>query len=151
MSDPPPEQRATRAQAKLADSAKTLERSAVQQEDSADRRTVLAADRTMLAAERTYAAWIRTGLAALASGVGARALLQDVVHPWLAAATGTVLILFSAFCFVAAIWRQLWTGAPPPAPDIQRLPPALLVALSGFLMVVTLAALVGVWLAPAGR
>jgi putative membrane protein len=146
MPDPPTDRRAATAPVKLADGARTLERSAVQQEDSADRRTVLAADRTMLAAERTYAAWIRTGLAALASGVGARALLVDVVHPVLAAATGSVLILFSAFCFVAAIWRELRTGAPPPAPDIPRLPPALLIAVNAFLMLVALAALVGVWL-----
>ena len=155
MSDIPAEQRAATAQAKaataqvkLADSAKTLEESAVQQEDSADRRTVLAADRTVLAAERTYAAWIRTGLAALASGVGARALLEEVVHPALAAATGSVLILFSAFCFIAAIWRELRPGAPPPVPDISRLPRALLIAVNGFLMLVALAALVGVWVAP---
>lgn len=146
MADTATEQRAVRAQVKLADSAETLKESAVQQEDSADRRTVLAADRTVLAAERTYAAWIRTGLAALASGVGARALLEDVVHPALAAATGSVLILFSAFCFVAAVWRQLWTGAPPPAPDIRRLAPALLIGVNGFLILVALAALVGVWL-----
>jgi len=155
MSDAPTEQRAAtaqvkaaKAQVKLADSAETLKRSAVQQEDSADRRTVLAADRTVLAAERTYAAWIRTGLAALASGVGARALLEGVVHPALAAATGSVLILFSAFCFVAAVWRELWPGAPPPLPDIRRLPRPLLVAVNGFLILVALAALAGVWLAP---
>ena len=153
MSDAPIEQRAATAQVKaakaevkLADSAKTLERSAVQQEDSADRRTVLAADRTVLAAERTYAAWIRTGLAALASGVGARALLEDVVHPALAAATGSVLILFSAFCFVAAVWRELWSGAPPPMPDIRHRPRALLLAVNGFLILIALAALMGVWL-----
>lgn len=162
MPDNPTEQRTAKAQVKLADSAKTLERSAVRQEqsvvrqehsavrqeDSADRRTVLAADRTVLAAERTYAAWIRTGLAALASGVGARALLQDVVYPALAAATGSVLILFSAFCFVAAVWRELRPGAPPPMPDISRLPRALLVVVNGFLVLVSLAALVGVWLTP---
>ena len=143
------EQRAVKAQVKLADSAQTLERSADRQEDSADRRTVLAADRTVLAAERTYAAWIRTGLAALASGVGARALLEDVVHAALAATTGSVLILFSAFCFVAAVWRELQPGAPPPMPDIKRLPRPLLLAVNGFLVLVALAALVGVWLAPA--
>ena len=96
---------ADRAHAKLAESASTLKDSAVQQVDSADRRTELAADRTILAGERTYAAWVRTGLAALASGIGARALLKDVVFPWLATATGTMLILFSAFCFVAAVLR----------------------------------------------
>lgn len=136
---------ADQAHAKLAESASTLNDSAVQQVDSADRRTELAADRTILAGERTYAAWVRTGLAALASGIGARALLKDVIIPWLATTTGTVLILFSAFCFVAAVWREVGTGAPPPRPDIKRLPAAMLMAVNGFLMLVSLAALVGIW------
>lgn len=135
-----------RANAKLAESASKLKESAVEQTDSADRRTELAADRTILAAERTYAAWVRTGLSALAAGVGAKALLKDVVVPWLASATGSVLILFSAFCFLAGVWRELYTGAPPPRPDIHRLPPWLLVAINGFLMLVALAALIGVWI-----
>ena len=138
---------AEQAHAEIADSADTLKESAVQQVDSADRRTELAADRTILAAERTYAAWIRTGLAALASGIGARALLEDVVAPWLVSATGSVLILFSGFCFVAAVWRELSPGAPPPKPDTRRLPAPLLIALNGFLLLVSLAALVGVWTA----
>lgn len=76
--------------------------------DSADRRTELAA-------ERTYAAWMRTGLVALASGVGSRKLLEGVVPGWMIVGFGTVLILFSAFCFVAGVWRQLLVGAPPAA------------------------------------
>lgn len=136
-----------KAHAKLADSASTLKDSAVQQVDSADRRTELAADRTILAAERTYAAWVRTGLAALASGIGARALLKDIVVPWLASATGTMLILFSGFCFVAAVWRDIDTRAAPPRPDIRRLPPVLLIGVNGFLVLVATAALVGVWVA----
>ena len=136
-----------RAHAKLAESASTLKDSAVQQVDSADRRTELAADRTILAGERTYAAWVRTGLAALASGIGAQALLKDVVFPWLGTATGTVLILFSAFCFAAAVWREMGAGAPPPRPDIKHLPAALLLGVNGFLILVSLAALVGIWTA----
>src|SRR5215211_5203705 len=50
-------------------------------EASADRRTELAANRTVLAAERTYAAWVHTGLVVL---------------------TGSVLVAFAAFCFIAA-------------------------------------------------
>jgi putative membrane protein len=138
--------KADSAPAKLAESASKLKESAVQQTDSADRRTELAADRTIFAAERTYAAWVRTGLAALAAGVGAKALLKDVVHPWLASATGSVLILFSAFCFFAGVWRELDSGAPPPRPDIRRLPPWLLISVNGFLVLVSLAALVGIWL-----
>lgn len=134
------------AEAKFAESAEVLEGSAVQQADSADRRTELAADRTILAAERTYAAWVRTGLAALASGVGAQALLEDVVPNWLVGATGSLLILFSSFCFIAAVWRELSPGAPPPRPDTRRMPAALLVAVNGFLIFASLAALVGIWI-----
>jgi len=138
------EHQATQAQAKLAKSAGRLEQSAVEQTDSADRRTELAADRTMLAAERTYAAWVRTGLAALASGVGARALLDKVVPNWLIGATGSVLILFSAFCWGAAVWRQM-TQVAPPRPDTGRLPSWLLVLVNSFLLLVSIAALVGIW------
>jgi putative membrane protein len=138
------EHRAAQAQEKLADSAGALEDSATQQADSADRRTVLAADRTVLAAERTYAAWVRTGLAALAAGVGARALLEDVVPKSLATAQGCMLILFSAFCFVAAVWREFDHGVPPPRPDTRRLPAAMLIGINGFLILVSLAALVGI-------
>src|SRR5262249_5279874 len=62
--------------------------------------------RTVFAAERTYAAWVRTGLLAMASGIGAKALLSGVVPEWLIVATGSVLVLFSAFCFGAAVWRH---------------------------------------------
>ena len=134
---------AVKAQVKLADSAGALKESAEQQTDSADRRTVLAADRTVLAAERTYAAWVRTGLTALASGVGAKTLLARHVSDWLAGATGSMLILFGAFCFVAAIWRELTPGAPPPKPDTKRLPAWLLIGMNGFLVLVCLAALFG--------
>jgi len=113
---------------------------------SLDRNTQLAVDRTILAAERTYAAWVRTGLAALASGVGARALLAGALPGWFGAITGSGLILFSAFCFTAAVWRELANGNSLPAADFHRLPVELLLAINGFLVVIALAALVGVWL-----
>ena len=134
--------------AKLAKSAERLDHSAVRQTDSADRRTELAADRTILAAERTYAAWVRTGLAALASGVGARALLTHVIPTFLIGATGSILILFSAFCFGAAIWREVLPGAPPPKPDTRQMPLWLLASVNGLLALTSLAALVGIWADP---
>lgn len=139
------EHRAAKAQVKLAKSAEKLSGSATAQEESADRRTILAANRTVLAAERTYAAWVRTGLAALASGIGARALLDGVVHHALVGATGSALILFSAFCFVAAVWREMAPDVNP-VPETKRIPAALLIAINGFLSVVSLAALVGIWI-----
>jgi len=136
---------ASKAHVSLAKSAAHLEQSAEVQTDSADRRTELAADRTVLAAERTYAAWVRTGLAALASGIGARALLAKVVPDWLIGATGSVLIVFSGFCFIAAVWRQMGKVRPP-RPDTPRIPAPLLIAINGFLLIVSFAALVGIWL-----
>lgn len=138
-------QRAAQTQSKLATSARRLEQSASEQTDSADRRTELAADRTVLAAERTYAAWVRTGLAALAFGIGAKALLEDRVPGWMAQATGSLLVLFAGFCFLAGVWRQMLRIARP-RPDARRLPEWLLIGVNGFLLLVCLAALAGMWL-----
>src|SRR5512142_1577815 len=99
-------------------------------EASADRRTELAGDRTVLAAERTYAAWVRTGLVSLASGIGANKLLEQVVPNWMIIATGSVLILFAAFCFVAGVWRDFRPVTPPPQPQTQRLPAWLLILIN---------------------
>jgi putative membrane protein len=130
--------------------AKTTATASVQMKDSADRRTELAANRTVFAAERTYAAWVRTGLASLASGIGAKKLLEGVVPEWMILSTGSVLVLFSAFCFASAVWRQVFTGSQPPHPDVQRIPPFLLVLFNGFLMLVSLAALFGLWFGRTG-
>ena len=129
----------------LVRTAKSVEHTAATLDAEADRRTSLAADRTVFAAERTYAAWVRTALAALASGVGARALLEDVLPLWLAQITGTVLILFAAFCLCAAVWRE-FAGVPKSRARVSPLPRVLLLPLNFFLLLVTLAALLGVWL-----
>lgn len=126
-------------------SARSVERSMGEFADSADRRTVLAGDRTLLAAERTYAAWVRTALAALAAGIGARALVKEVLPDWVGKLTGTVLIVFAGFCLVAAVWREV-CGAPLSLhPDIKKIPRALLVPMNFFLLLVAIAALIGIW------
>jgi putative membrane protein len=137
---------------KLKDSAAKIERGTermardtARMEFSADRRTELAANRTIFAAERTYAAWVRTGLVAMASGVGAKPALSGLLPDWLIGITGTVLVLFSVFCFAAAVWRQLHPGPPPPRPDVKRLHPAWLVLINGFLALVSIACLIGIW------
>ena len=130
---------------KLAESAEKIKHSTYRVEDSADRTTELAADRTVFAAERTYAAWVRTGLFALASGVGAKALLSGLIPEWLIIATGSVLVLFSAFCFGAAVWRHVHPGVPPPRAGVSRIPHWIFMIVNGFLVLVALAALVGIW------
>ncbi|MEP7031825.1 MAG: DUF202 domain-containing protein [Pseudolabrys sp.] len=130
---------------KIKDSAAKTELSTARIEDSADRRTELAADRTVFAAERTYAAWVRTGLVATASGIGAKPALSGLVPDWLIGVTGTVLVLFSVFCFAAAVWRHLEAGPPPPVPDAKRMSPALLIVMNSALALVSVAALIGIW------
>ncbi|MBV9346118.1 MAG: DUF202 domain-containing protein [Gammaproteobacteria bacterium] len=139
-----PEEHIAKQAESVKESARHLQRSASAVEESADRNTVLAADRTVLAAERTYAAWVRTGLAALASGAGARPLLKGMLPEWWSSLTASVLVLLSAFCFVAAVWRQL-NALAPPAPDLPRLPTALLLVVDGVLVLVALAVLVAIW------
>ena len=137
------ERKAVKAQRKLADSAQTLVGSAVAQESSADRRTKLAADRTLLAGERTYAAWMRTGLASLAAGIGAKALLDKLVEPWIVMTASIVLLVFAEFCFVAGVWRE-WAGKERPEPDAPQLPAWLLLIFNGFLVLLGIAVLVGI-------
>jgi putative membrane protein len=129
----------------MKDSASRMELDTARMESSADRRTELAADRTMFAAERTYAAWVRTGLVAMASGVGAKPALSGLLPDWLIGITGSVLVLFSVFCFAAAVWRNLYPGPPPPLPDAKRLHPALLIMFNGVLALASIAALIGIW------
>jgi len=134
--------------AHIQDSAAHMERSTVRVEDSADRRTELAADRTVFAAERTYAAWVRTGLVAMASGIGAKALLTDLLPHWLVMTSGSAFVLFSVFCFAAGVWRHLYPGLPPPMPDAARIHPVILVLVNVILGMVSIAALIGIWLDP---
>ena len=129
---------------KVADSAKKLKESSVRIEDSADRRTELASNRTALAAERTYSAWIRTGLFSLASGAGAKGVLAGLMPMWIVIADSSALIVFSIFCFCAAVWRFNWSGATRPGPDVPRIDARILLAMSAFLSIVSLAALWGV-------
>lgn len=141
----PATQELKRHSAEIRSSAKAVERSTIQQTDSADRRTTLASDRTLLAAERTYAAWVRTALAALASGIGARALVRNVLPAWVGQVSGSILILFAAFCLVAAVWRELHGIPRDPGPDIKPVPRTLLIPMNFLMLLVALAALIGIW------
>ena len=126
-------------------SARAVERSSAEMADSSDRRTILAADRTLLAAERTYAAWMRTALASLAGGIGATALARGILPGWVGKVSGSVLVIFAGFCLIAAVWRELHGISRATHPDIRPLPRALLLPVNFFLLLVAVAALVGIW------
>jgi putative membrane protein len=116
-----------------------------------DPRILYAADRTVLAAERTYAAWVRTGLTSLIAGVGAKASLGNVLPEWVILFTATLLVLFSAFCFLAGVWRNLFPGHDSPQrSDVRQIPRALLALVNGGLLLVALGALLGVWFGRTG-
>ena len=89
--------------------------------------------------------WARAGLGGLGGATGGRGRRTGLVPDWLILANGSVLVLFSMFCFGAAVWRQLNPGLPPPIPTSPRISPALLVTINGFLALVSLFALFGVW------
>jgi putative membrane protein len=128
---------------KLAESAEKIKHSTYGVEDSAERRTQ--SPPTARSLPLSAPTLLGTGLLALASGIGAKALLSEVIPEWLIIATGSILVLFSAFCFGAAVWRHLEPGVPPPRVDVSRIPSWILVAVNGFLALVALAALVGIW------
>jgi putative membrane protein len=144
MAEYTPEPLASQA-ASVHESAAHLARSATAVAQSVDRNTVLAADRTVLASERTYAAWVRTSLAALFSAVGAKTLLGSLLPGWWSTLTGSALVLFSIFCLVAGVWRELNPGVPPPATEVRRIPVALLLIANGVLLLVACAVLAGIW------
>jgi len=90
---------------------------------------------------------MRTALAALASGVGARTVMSDLLPPWAGKVIATALVVFALFCLVAAVWRQLQGVKPPPHPDIQPIPHALLIPTNAILALVAIIILIGIWVA----
>ena len=158
MTTPPVEEKLKRSAEHAKEAAVQTQEAAEQTQEAAEH-TRAAAKTTAVAsvqmkdsfaAERTYAAWVRTGLASLASGIGAKKLLEGVVPDWMIVSTGSILVFFSAFCFAAAVWRQVFTGSQPPQPDVKRIPPILLVIFNGFLALVALAALLSIWFGRTG-
>lgn len=89
-------------------------------------------------------------MVSLAARVRVKKTLGEVLLEWIIVPTSLVLAAFAAFCFVAAVWRKLFTGTPPPHPDVRRLPRVLLVALNSFSALVTLAVLFGIWFGHTG-
>ena len=77
------------------------------------------------------------------AGIGAKALLEDLVEPWLVLGASIILLLLAEFCFVAGVWRQLAKPVPPPQPDAPALPGWLLIVFNGFLVNLGAVVLIG--------
>jgi putative membrane protein len=80
------------------------------------------------------------------SGVGANTLLSGAMADLLVRVAGTVLVLFSAFCFGAGVWRELRAADTLPKSHVMPIARAILRIVNGALVLVSLAALVGIWL-----
>ena len=75
----------------------------------------------------------------IASGAGAKGVFTGLMPAWIILAD----ILFSFY--LAAVWRFNNSGASRPSPDVPRIDPRILVAMSSFLSVVSAVALLDVW------
>ena len=64
---------------------------------------------------------------------------------WVGKLSGSVLVIFAGFCLIASVWRELTGVAQLRHPDIRPIPTAILVPINFFLLLVALAALVGIW------
>jgi putative membrane protein len=71
--------------------------------------------------------------------------LEGVLTEWMIIGTGTILLLFSAFCFIAGIWRYL-LQIETPAPEAPKIPILFFVVFNGFLALVALVACFGLLL-----
>jgi putative membrane protein len=61
-------------------------------------------------------------------------------------ADASVLIVFSAFCLAAAVWRHAYSYRPPPRTFTPQLSSWILLCVNGFLACVSLATLVALWI-----
>lgn len=100
----------------------------------------------VLANERTYAAWVRTGLAALVSGLGVEKFLVGVL-PWYGITFASMILIgFSFASFLLAAWRYDHVSSRMVSTRISGAPKELLHLLSGLLAIVSVSALLGLWI-----
>lgn len=109
--------------------------------------TTLAMDRTILANERTFQAWIRTGLSALATGLGVSRFLNETMPLWMLLSIATILIVFSILAFALAAWRYRHLHVRVAHLEVDTTPLWLVHASAGFLTIMGLLALAGVYIA----
>lgn len=101
---------------------------------------------TVLANERTYAAWVRTGLASLATGLGIEKFLGEVIPDPVIRAISMSLFSFSILAFILGAWRYVHIESLLPSSKVTGAPVPLLLLLTILLVLVTLLAMIGVWL-----
>jgi putative membrane protein len=112
-------------------------------------KTRAAFSRKAQAEQSTYIAWILTGVAALATGVAIDLMFANIGCSGYGVVTGSVLILYSGFCYVAAVWRSIEQHAVSPLRAFRLLPGAKLITISAALIVIDLAVLTACWVTQA--
>lgn len=58
---------------------------------------------------------------------------------------GSELVVFSAFCIIGGVWRQITPEIARPTPEARELPAWALAIFTLLMLLVCLAALVGIW------
>lgn len=101
---------------------------------------------TILANERTYAAWVRTGLTALATGLGVERFLGGVIPDPVIRAISMSLLSFSILSFILGAQRYVHVGSIVSKNTKSGAPIPLILLISILLVIVTILAIVGVWL-----
>ena len=106
----------------------------------------LALDRTVLANERTWLSWLRTGLAVLAGGLAMARFMKSAMPAWTALLVGSLLVLLSIAIFIMASWRYTHIHLRMAGLDVDAMPGRAAYAISGFLSLCAVMALLGLWL-----
>jgi len=101
---------------------------------------------TILANERTYAAWVRTGLTALVTGLGVERFLGGVIPDQVIRAISMSLLSFSIMSFVIGAWRYVAVGSKIPEHKKFGTPTPIILLLSILLIIVSILAIIGLWL-----
>jgi putative membrane protein len=116
---------------------------------SGKQKTRAAFSRKAQAQQSTYVAWILTGVAALATGVALDLMFANIGCSGYGVATSSVLILYSGFCYVAAVWRILEQRVSSPLRAFRLFPSTKLITISAALIVIDLAVLTACWVTQA--
>jgi len=101
---------------------------------------------SVLANERTFAAWTRTGLTALVTGLAVAKFLHGVLPEKFIPVIATILFFCSAIFFALAAWRYSHVGSRMKTTKVAGASTIMLIVLATLLGIVSVAAVIGIWI-----